>query len=231
MKKFYYNKEDMLGDVKKEQKEALKDLKNYNETYKKTKKHNIVQVSVITITCIFLFKVLVGTIEITAPVSYSKNRLYKIRINDSPITFEVLDKHKIPIVPFFINLNTYHKDTYFGIKAGSLDNYPESSKGKYILKIESYACYSKNKERQVGCQTDNNFHEVKTNDITCKKIYIRRNGRPEKVKYDGKFINDITPYLQEKGLYYIRVDVEYKNVKSKIEFFVEQTKKEQLIIK
>lgn len=62
MKKFYYNKEDMLGDVKKEQKEALKDLKNYNETYKKTKKHNIVQVSVITIICIFLFKILVGTI-------------------------------------------------------------------------------------------------------------------------------------------------------------------------
>ncbi len=89
----------------------------------------------------------------------------------------------------------------------------------------------KTKKRQVGCQTDNNFHEVKTNDITCKKIYIRRNRRPEKVKYDGKFINDITPYLQEKGLYYIRVDVEYKNVKSKIEFFVEQTKKEQLIIK
>lgn len=27
MKKFYYNKEDMLGDVRKEQKEALKDLK------------------------------------------------------------------------------------------------------------------------------------------------------------------------------------------------------------
>ena len=27
MKKFYYNKEDMLGDVRKEQKETLKDLK------------------------------------------------------------------------------------------------------------------------------------------------------------------------------------------------------------
>lgn len=37
MKKFYYNKEDILDDVKKEQKEALKDLKNYNETYKKIK--------------------------------------------------------------------------------------------------------------------------------------------------------------------------------------------------
>ncbi|MDY5993585.1 MAG: hypothetical protein SPJ06_06355 [Bacilli bacterium] len=37
MKKFYYNKEDILDDVKKEQKEALKDLKNYNETYKKLK--------------------------------------------------------------------------------------------------------------------------------------------------------------------------------------------------
>lgn len=64
--------------------------------------------------------------------------------------------------------------------------------------------------------------------ILLTKIYIRRNGRPEKVKYDGKFINDITPYLQEKGLYYIRVDAEYKNVKSKIEFFVEQKQKNKL---
>lgn len=154
--------------------------------------------------------------------------MYKIKINDSPITYGVLAKHKIPIVPFFVNLNTYHRDTYYGIKGGSIDNYPESSKGKYILKIESYACYSKNKERQVGCQNDDNFHKVKTNDTTYKNIYIRRNGRPEKVKYDGKFINDITPYLQEKGLYYIRVDTENKNVKSKIEFFVEQKQKNKL---
>lgn len=94
--------------------------------------------------------------------------MYKIRINDSPIAYGVLDKHKIPIVPF--------------------------------LSILTH--------------------------ITKK--YIRRNGRPEKVKYDGKFINDITPYLQEKGLYYIRVDAEYKNVKSKIEFFVEQKQKNKL---
>lgn len=104
---------------------------------------------------------------------------------------------------FFVNLNTYHRDTYYGPNIDSIYNIPDLNKEKYILKIESYACYSKNKERQIGCQNDDNFHEVKTNDTTYKKIYIRRNGRPEKVKYDGKFINDITPYLQEKGLYYI----------------------------
>ena len=154
--------------------------------------------------------------------------MYKIKINDSPIAYGVLAKHKIPIVPFFVDLNTYHRDTYYGPNTDSIYNIPDLNKEKYILKIETYACYSKNKERQIGCQNDDNFHEVKTNDTTYKKIYIRRNGRPEKVKYDGKFINEITPYLQEKGLYYIWVDAEYKNVKSKIEFFVEQKQKNKL---
>ena len=31
-----------------------------------------------------------------------------------------------------------------------------------------------NKEKQVGCQTDNNFHEVKINDITCKKYAYKK---------------------------------------------------------
>ena len=140
--------------------------------------------------------------------------------------FQLNTKYQLYL--FFVNLNTYHRDTYYGPNIDSIYNIPDLNKEKYILKIESYACYSKNKERQIGCQNDDNFHKVKTNDTTYKKIYIRRNGRPEKVKYDGKFINDITPYLQEKGLYYIRVDTENKNVKSKIEFFVEQKQKNKL---
>lgn len=83
----------------------------------------------------------------------------------------------------------------------------------------------KTKKDKLAVKLTTIFTKSKQTILLAKKIYIRRNGRPEKVKYDSKFINDITPYLQEKGLYYIRVDVEYKNVKSKIEFFVEQTKK------
>lgn len=37
--------------------------------------------------------------------------------------------------------------------------------------------------------------------------------------YDGKFIKNITPYINEKGVYYVRVDAEYENVSSKLEFF------------
>ena len=37
--------------------------------------------------------------------------------------------------------------------------------------------------------------------------------------YDGKLIKDITPYIQEKGVYYVRVDAEYEKVSSKLEFF------------
>ena len=81
--------------------------------------------------------------------------------------FQINTKYQLYL--FFVNLNTYHRDTYYGPNIDSIYNIPDLNKEKYILKIESYACYSKNKERQIGCQNDDNFHEVKTNDTTYKK--------------------------------------------------------------
>ena len=59
-------------------------------------------------------------------------------------------------------------------------------------------------------------------DKNWMKEYIRKNGRKEKIFYDGKLIKDITPYIQEKGEYYISIDAKYKNTTSKLEFFIKQ---------
>lgn len=217
MKKFYYSKEEMIKDTKLE---AENILGEYNSTTKKMRKHKK-RCIFIMIICLILFKIIIGTIEINSPFSYSKNRLYKVTINKTPITVQVIDHHRTFIIPFFLYLNAYHKETYSGIDLDSI-YYPVPEKTKYVLNIESYSCLSKNKERQIECQAEDNFHEVKNKDTVYTNLYIRRNGKPEKEMYDGKLIKDITPYIQEKGVYYVRVDAEYEKVSSKLEFFLEQ---------
>ncbi len=217
MKKFYYSKEEMIKDTKLE---AENILGEYNSTTKKMRKHKKRYIFIMII-CLILFKISIGTIEINSPFSYSKNRLYKVTINKTPITVQVIDHHRTFIIPFFLYLNAYHKETYSGIDLDSI-YYPVPEKTKYVLNIESYSCLSKNKERQIECQAEDNFHEVKNKDTVYTNLYIRRNGKPEKEMYDGKLIKDITPYIQEKGVYYVRVDAEYEKVSSKLEFFLEQ---------
>ncbi len=217
MKKFYYSKDEMIKDAKLE---AENILGEYNTTVKKVKEHNKKCIFII-ILCLILFKIIIGTIEINSPFSYSKNRLYKVTINKTHITAQVIDHHRTVIIPFFLYLNAYHKETYSGVDSDSI-YYLVPEETKYVLNIESYSCFSKSKKQQIECQAENNFQEVKNNDTVYTNLYIRRNGRPEKEIYDGELIKNITPYIQEKGLYYVRIDAEYRNVSSKLEFFLEQ---------
>ena len=134
MKKFYYSKEEMIKDTKLE---AENILGEYNSTTKKMRKHKKRYIFIMII-CLILFKIIIGTIEINSPFSYSKNRLYKVTINKTPITVQVIDHHRTFIIPFFLYLNAYHKETYSGIDLDSI-YYPVPEKTKYVLNIESYS--------------------------------------------------------------------------------------------
>lgn len=217
MKKFYYSKEEMIKDAKVDSEKVLVD---YNSTVKESKKSKKKVVFIILIG-IILFKVIIGTIEFNSPFEYSKNRLYKVTVNKTPITVQVIDHYRTVVVPFFLYFNVYHKDTFLGVDSDSIYYLVPEDK-KYVLTIESYSCYSKNKERQIECQVEDNFYERKNHDTVYTNLYIRKNGKPEKEMYDGKFIKNITPYIHEKGVYYVRVDAEYENVSSKLEFFLKQ---------
>ena len=217
MKKFYYSKDEMIKDAELESREILAD---YNSTTKKIKKQKK-KFFLIFLILLILLKIIIGTIEINSPLAYSKNRLYEITINDKPLTYTGTDHHRVFIIPYFLYWNSYQFNTYYGIDYDTV-YYINPEESKYILNVESYSCFSKNKERQVGCQPLDNFHKTKNKDTVYTNLFIRRNGRKEKIFYDGKLIKDITPYIQEKGEYYIRIDAKYKNTSSKLEFFLEQ---------
>lgn len=166
---------------------------------------------------IIVFKITIGTFEITNPFTYNKNRLYELKLNDTTITVNSTDRHRIPFIPFFIYLNTYNTTIYYGSSELYLlsNNYD-----KYILNIKSYSCYARNVNSQIGCDSANNPIKKKNTDTVYTNLYIRKNGKPEIVVYNGKMINNITPYIQQKGYYYIQVTAKYNNVKTNISFNV-----------
>lgn len=166
---------------------------------------------------IIVFKITIGTLEITNPFTYNKNRLYELKLNDTTITVNSTDQHRIPFIPFFVYLNTYNTTIYYGSSEPYLlsNNYD-----KYILNIESYSCYARNVNSQIRCDSTNNPIKKKNTDTVYTNLYIRKNGKPEIVVYNGKMINNITPYIQQRGYYYIQVTAKYNNVKTNISFNV-----------
>ena len=76
---------------------------DYNSTVKESKKSKKKVVFIILIG-IILFKVIIGTIEFNSPFEYSKNRLYKVTVNKTPITVQVIDHYRTVVVLFFFIL-------------------------------------------------------------------------------------------------------------------------------
>lgn len=218
MKKFYSSDEERSRDLEAVKKEALFDYKKSAEEVSRLKKKKWIKIILICSIVIIIFKVFVGTIEITNPFTYTKNRFYEVKLNGTLLTVDSTDHHRIPLVPLFIYFNTYQTTVYIG----KTDRYEiNENVKKYILNINSYSCYSKNGTSQLRCtSTGDNTMKKQNKDTTYTRLYIRKNGRPEKVQYDGPFIEDITPYIQETGYYYINIIAKYENVETSISFNV-----------
>ncbi len=90
-----------------------------------------------------------------------------------------------------------------------------------ILNVDSYECYTKNDNIQLSCVggTDR-YKKLKTDDTTYT-LRIKRLNREETITYNGKFINDISDYLVEKGKYRVFIVGKYKNVTSTLYFNLE----------
>lgn len=216
MRQIYHSQEEIDSDLDVIKKEALL---NYNKAVKIDRNHRKkkwIQISMIVIIVIIIFKCTIGMLELTNPFAYNKNRLYEVKLNNTLVTVNATDRHRIPLIPYFIYLNTYHTTIYYGMddphQITGADN-------KYILDVKSYKCYSKNTKTPIGCSsTDNYLVKKSVMDTTYTNLYIRKNGKPERVMYNGKMLDDISPYIQEKGYYYIQITAQYKNVTTNITF-------------
>jgi len=188
---------------------------------KEEKKSKIIYIISIMLFILIAIKLILGELVIPIPIKYKDNRLYEVYLNDLDMTSEVIDKRKITIIPYFL----YLEQSYHGIYIGNGEIYEDiQNSTTYNLKINSYDCYSavpslKENEKinyKISCNTEQNYIKKLTNDTTYK-LYIKRTYKgKETILYDGKFIEDITPYIVEKGRYYVRIMGNYKNVESEI---------------
>lgn len=198
-------------------KEALSDmLKTREENYKKTKK-NITLIVIIFLIIAIAIRSFFGTLDLymfALPVD--DGRYYKVTINDKHIPVWYDEVMKIPILPFLINVC----GSYSGInEANGLgsNNYYYDKVNKYVLNIESYKCYFGN--YQMECKNDTHVMK-KNNDTKYTWLEISNEYDEDDIKYSGKYIDDITGYINEKGNYKVEITAKHGLSKSKIYFYI-----------
>lgn len=191
---------------------------------KEERKHKLIYILSIILFILIVIKITVG--EIVIPLStrmfpYKDNRLYEVYLNNKNVEVEVQDTKKITIIPYFLYIGQYRGSVYQGT-LGIYDDIEESD--LYKLKINSYDCYSKvpsleenkNIEYKISCNTEQNYIRKLTND-TKYNMYIKHTYKgKETYLYEGAFIEDLTPFIKQKGRYLIEITGTYKNVESKI---------------
>lgn len=188
------------------------------------RKHKFIYILTVILFILIVIKITVG--EIVIPLNslilpYKDNRLYEVYLNDLNVQVEVQDTKKITIIPYFLYIGQYRNSVYQGA-LGIYDDIEESD--SYKLKINSYECYSKvpsleenkNIEYKISCNTEQNYIKKLIND-TKYTMYIKHTYKGEETYlYEGPFIEDITPFIKQKGRYLIEITGKYKNVESKV---------------
>lgn len=205
-------------ELEKQRKEILVEINEVNNEIRSDRKKKVFIGILLIIAIIILIKLIFGTIEINNIFGYPKNkaRFYKLTMNDKTISVGYELTHKLPIVPFIVNLNSdYMGGNHIQDDEDGVYFYPDDSE-QYIIEIKSYSCYKG--DYQVECVYDN--QNMKENyDTEYTNLKIVRTSNPYEEIYNGRFVNDITKFVEEKGVYYVGITAKYSNVETDVYFY------------
>ncbi len=200
----------MINNNEYEEKQiALFEYQKLTKNLYREKRKKRLKVLLVIIIMGIMFKIFFGTLEFNNFFEYSssKGRYYKITVNEKQIPASYSLRHKIPIIPFLINFNSY----YIGssdIEGYNNDNFFSfNTSEKYIIGIESFNCYYY--DLMIECK-NNNQKMKKNNDTRYTSLIITTATKPYERVYEGKFIEDITPYVEKKGKYHIEITAKYR---------------------
>lgn len=189
-----------------------------NEIRKSRKKKIIIITSIILI-IITVIKIFFGTIQLynVFGASPSKARYYNVTVNNKQVAVSYISTKKIPIIPFLVNFNSVYMGNSY-IKGDDTGNFfYNDGSDKYIIDINSYSCYYEN----IQMECTNNEQNMKQNsDTKYTNLSITRTTNPYKKIYTGKYIDDITSYITEKGNYHIEITAKYGLIETKIYFYI-----------
>lgn len=206
-------------ELKKQQEKLLVEMNKLDNEIRKSRKKKIIVITSIILIIITMIKIFFGTIELynVFGASPSKARYYNVTVNNKQIAVSYISTKKIPIIPFLINFNSVYMGNSY-IKGDDTGNFfYNDGSDKYIIDINSYSCYYKN--IQIEC-TNNEQNMKQNTDTKYTNLSITRTTNPYKKIYTGKYIDDITSYITEKGNYHIEITAKYGLMETKIYFYI-----------
>ena len=206
-------------ELKKQQKKLLVEMNKLDNEIRKSRKKKIIVITSIILIIITMIKIFFGTIELynVFGASPSKARYYNVTVNNKQIAVSYISTKKIPIIPFLVNFNSVYMGNSY-IKGDDTGNFfYNDGSDKYIIDINSYSCYYKN--IQIEC-TNNEQNMKQNTDTKYTNLSITRTTNSYKKIYTGKYIDDITSYITEKGNYHIEITAKYGLMETKIYFYI-----------
>ena len=206
-------------ELKKQQKKLLVEMNKLDNEIRKSRKKKIIIITSIILIIITVIKIFFGTIQLynVFGASPSKARYYNITVNNKQVAVSYISTKKIPIIPFLVNFNSVYMGNSY-IKGDDTGNFfYNDGSDKYIIDINSYSCYYEN----IQMECTNNEQNMKQNsDTKYTNLSITRTTNPYKKIYTGKYIDDITSYITEKGNYHIEITAKYGLIETKIYFYI-----------
>lgn len=208
-------------EIEKMKQEALVEMLKTNQEIRAERKKKIIRIGIVIVIVVAVIKIFFGTIELYNVLGYppSKARYYKLTVNGEQVGTSHTVRHKIPIIPFLVNFNSYclGNSDIVGDERGH--NFFADGSDKYVIDISSYSCYIN--ETQVECK--NNEQDMKKNkDTRYTKMIITRTSNPYETVYSGKYINDIFPYIQKKGVYHVEITANHFFNEDTVYFYFRQ---------
>lgn len=210
----------------KAQKEALKELNKSLEVDRKKRKRIILSVLIVYLFLVIVYQTIMGVLpgenpdflgfKIIPIKDIQTKEKYEISINNyDKLDYYIQKDFKFPIIPFLVDMIDYDSDSL-----GDGEPIVIKSNNGFKIKYKVYNCYSDYAGTLVNEKCDS--HTVKYEEIDIKhKIKIIKEEFPkDEVLYDGKYIEDISYYLKDKGEYKIVLYYKKKFITTKVQVYV-----------
>lgn len=174
---------------------------------------------ILMLTLIVSIKIIWGELEIKMKIPYN-NPIYKVNVNELEVGPGIESRKTNTILPGIITFSKVSIDFVENSKV-------EVDYGSKInFDVKGYFCYSDitGNEKQVGCSNNKNYKLKSIANINYYRMKILGGstvGISNDIIYDGKYKNDVSDLLANKGKYQVEIYLNHENINSEIYFMVE----------
>lgn len=210
----------------KAQKEALKELNKSLEVDRKKRKRIILSVLVVYLFLVIVYQTIIGVLpgenpdflgfKIIPIKDIQTKEKYEISINNyDKLDYYIQKDFKFPIIPFLVDMIDYDSDSL-----GDGEPIVIKSNNGFKIKYKVYNCYSDYAGKLVNEKCDSHTVKYEEIDIKHKLKIIKEEFPKDEILYDGKYIEDISYYLKDKGEYKIVLYYKKKFITTKVQVYV-----------